>query len=521
MSQLQRRGARLSPTRPHLILKTEHRPFDQVSKESEKDEARILFNQLTQGMKGSFGNFVGFLCGERITYICLPKIFRHRLKQTYLEKPIDSDDETLVDVLNLARLLRETLKRFDVENKDNDAVKLLKAHLPDRSSSSQPKPVSHLMLAELILKDYQRSGLWIDSEQHILPSHRGKVNWKRTIQRGGELWVGASKEQRPIYLNSMTYQRRRNLDHPITQAQLTALHEISLIYAPLLDGAPIILPDTLKISRRESYNALARRLEGSLREVFQERPRRLARLLLQHFRISECRGKHDQVDIYGTTSFDRIFESMCASVLSTQDQTTNLQAGEVKWHIERLPQKLRGSAKTRRGSRQYLDLISQVSSRQATPPYIQCRLDPHSEKVLILDAKYYDFIGKLVSNPSENEQEQLYHVPKIDDVRKQYAYQAWVEKRKRKVIANGLLFPTYQLKQHIEELDQGAVDKIFGEEFPFERLGEVLISGERPLLVLGIPLDELMQRYVKGQVYEEFWLGEDLNESQEDSLGKI
>ena len=313
----------------------------------------------------------------------------------------------------------------------------------------------------------------------------------------------------------MTYQSRRNLDHPITQAQLGVLHEIDLLYAPLLDAAPLVLPEAFEIPRRESFGGLARALESSLHEVFQERPRRLAQLLLKYLKLSKYRGKRDQVDVYGTTSFPTLFESMCASVLSTQDKSTVLKAGEVKWSIDRLPERLRGAAKTRTGSSQFLDLISKVHPLEEKAPYLHCRLDPEGEKTLILDAKYYDFIGKLVSDPRDKEGDHLSHVPKIEDIRKQYAYQSWVEKRHgQEVIANGLLFPTYQLREYIDDLE-GDVTQIFNGDLPFQRLGEVSISGEAPLLVLGIPLDELMQRYVKGEAYSTVWLGKHLKSNDE------
>ncbi len=474
MSQRQRRIVRLSADRPQLVLQTERRPFDPKRKgQQEKDEARTLFDQLTKesSFNGKFDQFVGFLCAQDATYICLPKIFRYRLDHfKHLETPMDPDHEALDEYLKLARLLRGTLKKYKQEN-DQTAVDLLEAYLPDRSDASKSELVSHLMLAETILKDYQRSGLWIDSEQYLSPSDRGKVNWKRTIQRGGELWVGSKGERRPVYLSPMTYQRRRNLDHPITQAQLAVLYEIDLLYAPLLDDAPLILPETFDVPRLESFGALTRALESSLREVFQERPRRLAQLLLKYLKMSKYRGKRDQVDIYGTTSFHTIFESMCASVLSNQDKDDSLAAGEVQWNIARLPNRLRGSAETRKGSTQYLDLISKVSEVREESPYIQWRLDPEGRQRLILDAKYYDFIGKLVSEPHETDHLQLNHVPGIGDIRKQYAYQTWVEKRlqqkeggeagQRWIIANGLLFPTYQLKAYIEELGGDGLDKIF------------------------------------------------------------
>ncbi len=519
--------------RPHIILHTERRPFD-MQLDYEK-KAKDLFNklELKQKIKGDFSQFVGFLCGVEHTYICLPKIFRYAFTQpgqtNDLGQSFGVDDERAQKYLELARLLRQVFSTFQADKENTHAVNMLEAYLPDQNHPDLNEPISHLMLAEHILKDYQRSGLWVDSEQVLIQSNTGKVNWKRTIQKGGELWVKSNKRKKPIYTAPLVNRRFTYSQHPITLAQIAVLHEIDLLYRPLLMDYALPLPAKTPEIQTSNHQVLSKKLKRSLSMVFQARPRRLANLLIKYLQISEYKGKQDQIDLLGTTSFHVIFERMCLKCLSAHQPQLNLAADKVVWDVSILPEKIRKTKETREGKPQQIDLISQVQEESYSPnsetketstdqsKLIHYHLPKDgSDDLLILDAKYYDFIGAIAHSDHTG------HLPKLDDIRKQYAYQAWLTATlpHKKIIGNAFLFPTYGVEADLESTTLSTD----GQTIPFQRLGKVSLQGKsvmgsvkdapkslrQALYLLGIPLDQLMQSYVQNKPYHSVFLGEEI-----------
>ena len=270
-----------------------------------------------------------------------------------------------------------------------------------------------------------------------------------------------------------------------------------------------------RLRQKAEHQSLAKQLKRVLPTVFQARPRRLTDLLLRYLRIAEYKGKKEQVDVFGTTSFHVLFEYMCSQVLMHQEEPPSLKAGQVLWDMSILPESLRQKDPLHKGSHQRIDLMTEVNrfpveEGAQEENYIHFEV-PQNEgsQLLILDAKYYDIIGALKYSKGAS------HLPKLEDIRKQYAYKAWVQKRKQEPayehITNGLVFPTC--------LDGESL--VSGEHFyqengdchhPFQRLGQVSIPPEEPLFVLGIDLQSLMKVYVKGEKFEAVWLGKALDQ---------
>ena len=505
----QYRSVSIHSERPHIVLHAERRPFDDAQNYEANGERLFATLKRHNKVKGDFSQFVGFLCGQKHTYICLPKVFRYTFED--IGQSFSIEDQCVNKYLDLARLLRQVFSKYRQAHKDSNSVRLLEAFLPDQSQAQISEPASHLMIADLILKDYRRAGLWIDSDKHLVKAQRGKVNWKRTIQKGGELWVGQNKSRRPIYTDPLVNRSYARFDHPITLAQITVLREIDLLYRPLLTDHPVTLPQmSIELRSTHNHGYLVKQLERSLSSVFQARPRRLASLLLKYLKISEYNGKRNQVDLLGTTSFHSIYERMCYQTLSGQQPKLALSTDRAVWNISVLPESIRKEKKLREGNPQQIDLIAQVTEHDSATSH-----EPHlihytlpksgSDKLLILDAKYYDFIGAVSHSDG------IAYLPKLDDIRKQYGYQAWLESTMidKEIVGNAFLFPTYGMEEELKP----NTHEVNGYLIPFQRLGEVSLQGRtepgqtddqrskslrRPLYLLGIPLDQLMMAYVYG-----------------------
>jgi hypothetical protein len=266
-------------------------------------------------------------------------------------------------------------------------------------------------------------------------------------------------------------------------------------------------------------------------KLAQSRPRRLANLLIKYLNISKYKGKRDQIDLLGTTSFHVIFERMCQKTLSAHQPDLPLATDKVVWDVSVLPSMIRSDKETREGKPQQIDLISQVGQADHSfdsegneastdqSKLIHYSLPSNGSKnLLILDAKYYDFIGAIAHSKKT---EKNAHLPKLDDIRKQYAYQAWLEATlpDKKNIGNAFLFPTYGIEAELKD-HKNITLKIDGETIPFQRLGQVSLQGkpdqttpkslQQALYLFGIPLDQLMRNYVQTQPYQSVYLGKEI-----------
>ncbi|MBM4292339.1 MAG: LlaJI family restriction endonuclease [Deltaproteobacteria bacterium] len=494
----------MSPTPPLIVLHAELSPFCAAPDSKDYRAARALFEQLTalrrareeardEGGGGSFKDFVGFLCGPDRTYICLPKVF----SATPLPSLNDAPPALRATWLDRARLLRSALQTYQrLTTPDQHAVRLYQAYIPHRDSH-EAEPASHLGLAQLILRDYTQHGPWHDQTHTYARAEGGNTHWARTIARGGELWLNDSSV---LYPTPTVKRQQRDHDHPLSLAQRAALADIELMYGPLLHEGPLHLPraERADLLTRERHPLLAQRLRRALPGLFEQRARRLAGLLLLYLQ-RDSRGSRDHVDALGTTSFEILFEHMCARCFGTSDDQDLLGLkeeglGRVEWRFsDLLPQETIGAHRTRQGRSQRPDLFAfgELDPSRAPPRFIVRREQSAPQHILVMDAKYYDLIGALRRSKNSGG---AAHLPGLEDVRKQHVYAEFIRQRlgwEESHVSNALLFPIFELDPARERPERGA-------DSPFWNLGEVSLTSatQPPIKVLGVQLDELMRRYV-------------------------
>lgn len=473
---------------PQLVLHAESNPFGE--RREPRGAAHEVFAELT-GEDVAFSRFVGFLCTGETTYICFPKIFNQHLPSPEVRPSLGW--------LRRARLLRRALITYSQLKEKQRAVNLYAAYVPDRSNLREQKPISHLALAQKILDDFLQMGLWRDREHSYRRGGAGVVDWSRTIARGEELWVNGGLD--PIYPTPTVKRQQQTDQHPLSVAQLAVLHDLRALYGPILHEGELSLPPPARVYlSHQSLPSIGQQLRRSLRGLNEQRARRLADLLIKYIELDD-RGREDQLDIYGTTSFEVIFEHMCAEVFGAQPELLNKrELGEVKWSFnEKLSEQIGETSRTGRAQRPDLLIRSELEASREDQSYVLYKLRaPEGDQLLVLDAKYYDIIGAL-----RYTKESASHLPGLEDVRKQYAYAQWIGTQlsasapssgfKPERIVNGLLFPTFGLDQSLT-VDEDAP--------PFEPLGDVRIGEAEEIKVLGVNIDWLMQAYSQGRRYE-------------------
>jgi len=513
------------PRAPHLILHAERSPFNrsQTSKASgasalHYQSAEQLFYEVSeQAESRDFHRFVGFLCTKEHTYICLPKVFYDHLPgNTFVdEEPQALTESTYKQWRARAHLLRKALVRYHQQHTKQSAVELLKAYLPDRKRPNTQKPVSHLALAQLILDDYKQYGVWRDDTHVHIRGGSGQVNWTRTIHRGGELFIPQKKGFAPVYPEPITRQHQRHQEHPLTLAQIAVIHDLKALYGPILTEAPINAPPIPSaLHSFKSLPALGKQLKRSLRGLFRQRARRLADLLVRYIELDD-RGRKGQVDAFGTTSFHTLFEHMCVEVMGADPKAIlgDEKLSEVTWDFHQSLKPLIQETK-RTGSHQKIDLLvkaNDVSEPHQSYTTFELKSPDQGEYLLVLDAKYYDLIGALKHSSNSSAS----HLPKLEDIRKQYAYAEWLhtqygDKFKKEKIINGLVFPTFGLthvspKEDLQDLSssEDPLSALLDRFTPFERLGSVKMGESNEIQVLGINIDRLMRDYAEGRRYNE------------------
>ena len=476
---------------PQLVLHAESNPFGN-SLDSHKN-ASDLFKKLT-GSNIQFSQFVGFLSTGHITYICLPKVFNDCMPQQLTEG-------FPKQWFKIAHLLRKSLIKYKESKKKQASVALYESYIPDRHHQDRKKPVSHLALAQMILDDYLHQGLWYTNEHQYQQSESGSIDWSRTISRGGELWLNDFST--PIYTKPTTKHRQLKEDHPLTLAQIAVLYDLSILYGPIIHEGDIHLPQSsIHTQHHQSLPYLGKKLRKNLRSINQQRARRLAELLLKYIELDDY-GRQDQIDIYGTTSFELIFEHMCADVFgSDPDLLTKTELGQVQWTFKPFLKDQIGTL-NREGSTQRPDLLirGEMQSKPSAEYILYLKPNRDSSTLMVLDAKYYDIIGALSAS---KDKDTASHLPGLKDIRKQYAYADWIKDKlgvaqKNTMginkVENGLVFPFVAAEK--ESQNRVNKDRIYLTE-----LGAVQLGDKQAIQVLGIDLVSLMQWYLTSTFME-------------------
>lgn len=501
-----------TPKRAQLIFHAEANPFG--AKTIHEVDAERLFDQIKPAESKRFAQFVGFLCSSDVTYICLPKIFRR-----YLTTPMTAGRDELLRPL--PRLLRQCLSRYSSSVAQQRAVSLLEAYTPDARRPNTVKPTSHLALAQRVLDDFRLHGLWVDSDQIHKVGGRGSIRWKQTIRRGGEYLIPQGDTLAPIYAQPLRAVRQQRSDHPLSLAQLAVLHDIQALYGAILNDRALQLPPLPRaIDNPRSLPRLGRALKRARRSLYQSRPSRLADLLLSYIELDH-QGRADQIDIYGTTSFELVFEQMCAEVFQSDlSLVSSEQLGRVEWSLNPILSPLIGQTR-RSGRAQEPDLVVPVEVEthrnkgvdkephaSISNNYIHYRISTEDPKsILLLDAKYYDLISAL-----EHSDRSASHLPGVEDIRKQYTYARWIEhETELKVLANALLFPTVGLQQLLPDLNLPEDPEPNETSHPFESLGTVALTQPKSktthtIHLLGVNLARVMYAYGRGVRYETLFM---------------
>lgn len=307
------------------------------------------------------------------------------------------------------------------------------------SDSSDERTFNLLAVLLYLLNDYYENGSYSNTQDIIETNGTGEILWDRTINETFTLL----SSNRPYYPNIQT--KRRVVDeydyfrrlHECVLSLATAELESSDLLE-LFDIMPVDLSDEVLDDFGERDYILYR-IERELNVQYNTRKQTLLKALYS-FVIHEG-GLYDvdAFSMFGTSTFNLVWEKVCADVMDNQLETT-LSALQLprSLHPEYAPM----------CNQRLIDIIdkpvwiganySHTAKKTLIPDLVAISVADNDSLFGILDAKYY--------TPQLEPDKPLQDQPGIESITKQYLYQLafqdFVEKHEFRQVINSFLFPT-------------------------------------------------------------------------------
>ena len=421
-------------------------------------ELVLLDNSIIDGIDDSNSsyyifNYVGVVYIDGYLLCCYPKyLFAY---------------DSIEDKSSCRNLLKQVLKVLHRYNTNSQSIQLYSEH--NQSSSG-----SRISMIMALLDDYFQNGLYVNTQNIHEFNGDGEINWNRTINFIHPLW----QEEDPYYLNFWT--RRNTIDDKsfiqrIHECLLTIcsceLEEISLL--DLLDINGVYLTE-LSLNDLGTRDYLLSCITNELNLEFNSRKQYVLKLMAALLKDSFSMIGEDNIDLFGTTSFNLVWETVCAEVFD--NKLTSPLSDLPLLSTVKIPPNMLGIK-----PRTLKDLIERPKwtsidddvalSDTLKPDLISVERNENICSFVILDAKYYTM--RLESNKVEGQ-------PGVGDVTKQYLYQLaykdFIELNRIQEVKNCFLMPTEKDEivnvgnVQMEMLGKLGLEKIQVRELPASRM---------------------------------------------------
>ena len=350
------------------------------------------------------------------------------------------------------------ISEFDENfDKDNKIIKQLIEVMRKYESKEQKQFLSNneknknynlLALAIDLYDDYHINGLYSNEKTIIEENGEGEILWDKTINEKDAYFINDV----PFYLDFFSVNKETNeedffrrLHRCIITESYSKIEEIF----DILDYEPINISDD-EIDYFGDKEYLITRLNQEMSRQFIDKKQKQLNMMKNYFLETENSNEDEEIKFIGTTSFNLVWEKVCAIVLGnsldkkledlgldTIDNTGNITLKEV---ISKPEWKVSNSD------------IKHQSAKTLIPDLIVYSKEDRS--ISIYDAKYYNIIltEKLLKN-----------YPGVEDISKQYlyelAYRDLIKRNNLKIKENAFIMPTDK--------------KIKNQDTLFEEIGEV------------------------------------------------
>lgn len=329
---------------------------------------KLLEKNILKKNKNTFTlNFVGVFCIDPFLFICFPKM---------MDKAIG---------IERGELFFSSLLKFKRENSDSATTIEIKNEIF----------LDNLLPAYQILADYKMYGILSLRKEVQIKNGRGKINWKKTIDRNFPI---LNSDGAPVYVDLETKKNTSDLNALIIEIQKFCVCMSDNLIGWAFGGkiAPLISSSS-KLSIPIDNAIMILRKE--LRQTYEDRRIRLYKLMISF--LSNQSNDEFSGQILGVTSYWRVWEHMCSRSFKNKYSD----------YKKRIPYPVYGFANGQNiiAKGQRLDIITEID-----------------EKLLIIDAKYYDVSKSM---------------PEWTDIVKQLYYEKSLRMISDKQIKNMFCFP--------------------------------------------------------------------------------
>lgn len=366
--------------------------------------------------------------------------------------------------------LQQVLKVLEKYNSKEQIVRVF-------NESSESSAFNLLAVLLFLIQDYYENGVYSNTEDIIESNGSGEILWDKTINETFTFLSG----NRPYYTDLQTkkrvtddYDYFKRLHECILTRASKELQDADLL--ELFEITGIDLTDEELDDFGESEYILYR-IEKELNTQFNTRKQLVLKTIYAYIAHSGNLYDMDCLSLFGTNSFNLVWEKVCADIMDNQLDTA---LGALRLPMPLLP------IYNRRDK--LIDLIEKplwtttgmTAADTLIPDLITIAQNDSGWQFIIFDAKYYN--ARLESGKAPKGQ------PGIESVTKQYlyqlAYQEFIQSHDFDAVKNCFLLPT--------------------ENKEVEDCGEVSMSmlsslGLQDIKVRRIPADLAYEHYLTGK----------------------
>ena len=321
--------------------------------------------------------------------------------------------------------LCQVLKVLEKYNSKEQIIRMFN----DTSESSSFNLLAVLLF---LIRDYYENGVYNNTEDIIEINGSGEILWDKTIN---ETFTYLSNN-RPYYPELLTKKRINN-----DTDYFKRLHECILTKASremknadlldLFETTEIDLTDE-ELDDFGDKEYILYRIEKELNTQFNTRKQLVLKTIYAYIDNTSNLNETDCVSMFGTNSFNLVWEDVCAVILDNQ----------LTRQLSNIPIPTESLNKTYNPSDELINIIEKpcwtITGENADKTLIPDLITINDTQFIIFDAKYYTPILEPGKKPK--------HQPGIDSVTKQYlyqlAYQPFIDAHKFTDVKNCFLMPT-------------------------------------------------------------------------------
>lgn len=366
--------------------------------------------------------------------------------------------------------LKQVLKVIEKFNKKEQTIKIF-------NDSDYSKTYNNLAVCLYFMNDYFEYGLY-NNEVNILEENgSGEIYWDKTINDAFTL----ISDNKPYYPSVYTKKRIndefdffKELHATIISKCCNELNEADLL--DLFDLTEIYLNDK-ELDEYGDIDYILYRIENEINIQFNTRKSNLLKMMFAYISTKGTINELEYLNIFGTNSFNLIWEDVCKDVLNDHLNTPLYKLPLLYNRYEKSNRKLIDIIEKPK----WIDSDEEGIFSNKAKTLIPDTIVIDKDVMIIYDAKYYCF---------ENKRNYLRGQPGIESITKQYLYQLaykdFAKKNGIKIIRNCFIIPT----EGNEIINKGKVE--------LNMLGNLELE---PIKVLLLPTQQIFKLYLSNKKF--------------------